>query len=135
MGSVTASIGAGAIDTNIADLIFLVNPAAKSIQAKQFVEFLDRNKIKLYRVDQDGKRYERPLIVSVTSRGDIATRLAFPAALYLRSIFGNFRQYGAESCLPFKADAPGCRQVKRRKFPLRNLAQPTKQTTPQTLNG
>jgi sugar lactone lactonase YvrE len=83
-----------------ADLVVLMNPAAKSLQAKQFVEMLERNRIKLYRTDETGKTYPRPLVVSVTSEKDAATRLAFPAGLVLGSFTKKFRRYGQDYCSP-----------------------------------
>jgi pimeloyl-ACP methyl ester carboxylesterase len=83
-----------------ADLVVLMNPAAKSLQAKQFVDMLERNRIKLYRTDAAGKTYPRPLVVSVTSVGDTATRLAFPAGLVLGSFTKKFRRYGQDYCSP-----------------------------------
>lgn len=83
-----------------ADLVLLINPAAKSLQAKQFVDMLQRNRIKLYRTDRAGNTYPRPLVVSVTSDTDVATRLAFPAGLVLSSFTKKFRRYGQEYCSP-----------------------------------
>jgi len=36
---------------------------------------------------------ERPLVVSVNSAGDWATRLLYPSLPYLKILFGNFRNY------------------------------------------
>ncbi len=82
-----------------ADLVFLVNPASQSIQAKQFVEILERHRLRLYRTDAEGqKRFERPLIVSMTSSGDEATGVAFPVGLGIKGLSKRFRPYGAEYC-------------------------------------
>ncbi len=85
------------------DLIVLVNPAAKAVQTKQFIEVLARNRIKLYRTDAEGNRFEVPLIVSVTSAGDSATRIAFPAGVYVTSIFKRYRKYAETDCSPVKS--------------------------------
>ena len=81
-----------------ADLVLLINPASQSIKAKQLVEILDRNRIRLYRNAPDGHRYEAPLIVSMTSAGDKATRLYFPLGLRLKGINKRYRGYGQEFC-------------------------------------
>ncbi len=83
-----------------ADLVVLVNPAAKSLAAKQLIDALERNRIRLYRTDADGERFVRPLVVSVTSRADLATGLAFQGGTFLSSIFKNFRKYGRDYCSP-----------------------------------
>jgi hypothetical protein len=82
------------------DLAVLVNPAAKAVQTKQFIEVLARNRIKLYRTNTEGDRFEVPLIVSVTSAGDWATRVAFPAGVYFSSIFKRYRKYTETDCSP-----------------------------------
>ncbi len=84
-----------------ADLVVLINPAAKSIEAKQFVEALDRSHIELYRTRADGTRTKIPLMVSITSSADLATRWAFPAGTWVSSIGKNFHRYRADACLEF----------------------------------
>jgi hypothetical protein len=84
-----------------ADLVILINPAAKSIQAKQFVEMLDRSHIELYRTGPAGTRFKVPLIVSITSSADLATRWAFPMGTWVSAIGKNFHKYSADACLQF----------------------------------
>ena len=84
-----------------ADLVVLINPASKSIQAKQFVEMLDRSRIELYRTDRTGKRHRVPLMVSITSSADLATRWAFPSGTWISAIGKNFHRYSDEACLQF----------------------------------
>ena len=84
-----------------ADLVVLINPAAKSIQAKQFIGMLDRSHLEVYRTTPDGTRYKAPLIVSITSSADLATRWAFPAGTWVSSVGKNFHKYAPDSCLQF----------------------------------
>ncbi len=101
---VAAVLAQEAGETSIpVDLIVLVNPAAKAVQTKQFIGVLARNRVKLYRTDADGNRYEVPLIVSVTSAGDWATGIAFPAGLYVTSVFKRYRKYAETDCSPVKS--------------------------------
>lgn len=82
-----------------ADLVFLLNPASQSIRAKQFVEILARQRLRLYRTDEDDSiRLERPLIVSMTSAGDAATGFAFPLGVGVKGLLKSYRSYGSEYC-------------------------------------
>lgn len=83
-----------------ADAVILLNPASQSIQAKGFIETLERERIRLYRKDSRGRRYERPLIVSVTSTGDRATKWLFPIGLGFKSLGKKFRSYEEDNCTP-----------------------------------
>jgi hypothetical protein len=83
-----------------ADLVVLINPASASLKAKEFVDLLAREGVTLYRVDAKGNRYERPLMVSVTSAADTATRTFFPIGQRLGTIGKKFRSYGAQFCTP-----------------------------------
>ncbi len=82
------------------DLVMLINPASSSLRAKQLIEVFARDRVKIYQEDKKGKRYERPLMVSITSRTDIATRALYPAGTSLGLIFTRFRTYGSEFCSP-----------------------------------
>ena len=93
-----------------ADAIILVNPASQALMAKQLVEAFARERVKLYRIDDQGRKFERPLMVSVTSEGDWATRLMFPLGLTLPAVSGNFRDYEGEVCVPM----PGQRSFFRK---------------------
>jgi hypothetical protein len=83
-----------------ADIVVLVNPAASAVLAKEFVDLLAREGVTFYRVDAKGTRYERPLIVSVTSEGDTATRVYFPIGARLGGLGKHYRTYGPEFCSP-----------------------------------
>jgi hypothetical protein len=83
-----------------ADLVILINPATPSIWAKQLVDMMDRYRVKLNRKDLEGSLLDRPLVVSVTSIGDSATRVMFPFGLTIGTLFVNMRKYGDEYCNP-----------------------------------
>jgi hypothetical protein len=83
-----------------ADLVVLINPASEAVHAKEFIDLLARDGIALYRVDAEGNRYARPLIVSVTSESDIATRVYFPVGARLGGLGRHYRKYGPEFCSP-----------------------------------
>jgi hypothetical protein len=83
-----------------ADLVVLFNPAGSASQTKQLVDILARNRLKTYRFDAEGNRFERPLLVSFTSESDKATRLFFPAGMRVKAISKKFREYGQEYCSP-----------------------------------
>ncbi len=82
-----------------ADLVVLLNPASPAIHAKQFVETLERNRLKLYSEGPFGEPVERPLVVSVTASGDWTTRLLFPMGLRVKAAPAHFRDdYGGDYC-------------------------------------
>lgn len=83
-----------------ADLVVLFNPAGSAIQAKQLVDILARNRLKTYRFDEAGRRYERPLLLSFTSESDTATRVFFPVGMSVKAVTKKFRRYGSEYCSP-----------------------------------
>jgi len=83
-----------------ADLVVLLNPAGSASQTKQMVDILARNRLKTYRFDQSGNRYERPLLVSFTSETDKATSLFFPVGMSVKAMNKKFRDYGQEFCSP-----------------------------------
>ncbi len=86
-----------------ADLVVLFNPATSAISAKQLVDILARNRLKTYRVDESGNRYERPLLISFTSEADVATRLFFPLGMKVKALGKRFRSYGSEQCSPISS--------------------------------
>jgi pimeloyl-ACP methyl ester carboxylesterase len=98
---VTSTVGAqaGQLDFPI-DMVMLINPASPSLRAKQLIEVFARDRTKVYQVDNQGKRYERPLMISVTSRTDGATRRLYPMGTALGALFTRFRTYGPEFCSP-----------------------------------
>ena len=81
-----------------ADLVLLLNPASPAIEAKKFVDMLNRRRI---RYDAQPARYVctraangwRPLIISVTSESDTANRRAFPMGNLLSHVFARTRHY------------------------------------------
>jgi streptogramin lyase len=83
-----------------ADLVLLVNPASQSIEAKQIIDIFQRLHLKFLRHDAAGNTYEVPLVVSMTSTADLATRVLFPIGMRLRGMTNRFRPYGPESCAP-----------------------------------
>jgi hypothetical protein len=83
------------------DLILLLNPASPSIQAKQVLEVFGRERLKVYRVDKEGHRFERPLVISITSETDWATGVAYPIGAKLGAAGLAFRDYGPQFCSPY----------------------------------
>ena len=81
-----------------ADLVVLLNPASPAIHAKQFIESLERNRLKLYREDNQGIRREMPLVVSLTSEGDWATGVFYPLGLNVLATRKAYREYGGDYC-------------------------------------
>ena len=88
------------IQTEIPDMLILVNPASQSMQAKNMVSLLKRNRLKFYREDQEGNRTEAPLITSVTSTGDTDTGNLYPMAMSLKGWSKKFREYEPTDCSP-----------------------------------
>jgi hypothetical protein len=83
-----------------ADLVVLLNPAGSASQTKQLVDILGRSRIKTYRTDASGRTYERPLLVSLTSRADHVTRRYLPLGMKANAVNKKFRTYGEEYCSP-----------------------------------
>ncbi len=62
-----------------ADLIVLLNEAGPAAQAKPFLQkFLDQNIIY-----EDAEHRQYPLLISLTSTGDVATKFAFPGGQFI----------------------------------------------------
>ena len=78
-----------------ADLILMVNPAEAGINAKQFVDILRDSRAEMVVENMDGDRVSvnGPLIASVTSVGDWATRLVLPFGLRMGTLTQRFRHY------------------------------------------
>ncbi len=77
-----------------ADLIVFLNEAGPATEGKQLIEFLKANDIHVTTQDQENAHVtEHPLIVSVTSTGDLATKLAFPGGQALSRPFHRLRSY------------------------------------------
>ena len=82
----------------LADLVILVNPASQSMNAKSMLSIFERNRLKFFRVDEQGNRRESPLIVSATSTGDSATGSLYPMALGIKGWTKSFRKYQPSDC-------------------------------------
>ena len=82
------------------DFVLLFNAAAPALLARQLVEVFAHHRIKVYRVDDKGNRVERPLLISVTSTADRATRFAYPIGNAFGAVSRRFRKYGSEYCSP-----------------------------------
>lgn len=95
----TVAVETGQLDFPV-DLVMLINPASSSLRAKQLIEALARDRTKVYEVNKKGERYERPLMISVTSKTDRATGVLYPMGTALGLIFTGFRTYGSEFCSP-----------------------------------
>lgn len=80
------------------DLVVLINPACEASGAKQFIDILERNKV-VVEMGEGEKRKERkqnlpfPMLISITSAGDLATKLAFPVGQFLVNLPKSFRPY------------------------------------------
>ena len=99
VGAMSLALAEDAHEVNVpADLVLLVNPASQALEAKQLIDIFDRYHIKFQREDEAGRRYEVPLVVSMTSTTDLATRVLFPVGMRLKGMATRFRPYGAESC-------------------------------------
>ncbi len=99
VGEVVTSDDEDALEVSI-DLVVLLNEAAPALLARQLVEVFAQHRIKVYRVDDKGNRVERPLLISITSTADWATRIAYPMGKAFGAAFGSFRKYGSERCSP-----------------------------------
>ena len=84
-----------------ADLVVFVNSAAAASEGKQMLDFLQQRQLSFqskYQTDLLGRTKERPLLVSISSLGDAATRFALPAGHGLsflnRKVKGSWRDYG-----------------------------------------
>ncbi len=70
------------------DLITFINEAAPAIEAKKTLEYLSVHNVHLWR---DNREY--PLLVSMTSQTDLATKLALPGGQALSLPFNSLRAY------------------------------------------
>jgi hypothetical protein len=73
------------------DLIVLVNPACEASIAKQFTDILRRNNVKVQKQIKQGLPF--PLLVSITSVGDRATKYLFPLGQFFTNALKSFRKY------------------------------------------
>jgi len=86
----------------------LINPACEASGAKQFIDILERNKV-VVEMGEGEKRKERkqnlpfPMLISITSTRDLATKLAFPVGQFFVNLPKAFRQY-PDANLPRQKD-------------------------------
>lgn len=76
------------------DLVVLINPACEASGAKQFIDILERNKVIVKmgeNTTKDGLPF--PMLVSITSIGDRATKYAFPFGQFWVNLTKSFRGY------------------------------------------
>jgi hypothetical protein len=83
----------GGYFTAPADFIVLLNSAADSIYAKEMIDMLRRRFPSSERGDNQEVSAKHPLIVSITSQADWATKILFPIGTNLSNAFGLFRRY------------------------------------------
>jgi hypothetical protein len=76
-----------------ADFVVLLNSAAESIYAKEMIDMLRRRKPASTNSVVDEISAKHPLIVSITSKADWATRVLFPIGTQLSNVRGTFRKY------------------------------------------
>ncbi|HKQ37538.1 MAG TPA: alpha/beta hydrolase family protein [Verrucomicrobiae bacterium] len=74
-----------------ADLVLLFNPASEALIAKMMIDALENNS--LIHLRNQFTTNDRPWIVSVSSKGDWATRVAFPLGRTFPAMFQSFRKY------------------------------------------
>ena len=93
-----------------ADLVVLVNSAASATEGKQMLDFLKEHQVKYVSPvppaqDVLGRTPDRPLLLSISSLGDAATRFAVPIghgpSFLAKKLKGSWRNYGNQ------ADPPG----------------------------
>jgi len=73
-----------------ADLVVFLNEAGPAIQAKQLLDILYRNSAEF----SSGNGRAQPFLLSMTSKGDTATHLAFPGGQALSLFKTSLRSYG-----------------------------------------
>ncbi len=79
------------------DLVVLINPACDAICAKQFIDILNRNRIIIEMggiTTKDDLTF--PILISITSANDKATKWAFPFGQFFVGLFKSFRKYDDE---------------------------------------
>ena len=76
------------------DLVVLANPANRAVDVARFVDLLKRYRVRLVVEDSSGhaRPVEGPLIASITSETDTATRRAFPFGQGLVRLFRSYRE-------------------------------------------
>jgi hypothetical protein len=84
--------GSGGSFTPPADFVVLLNSAAESVYAKEMMDMLRRRSPSSASGPSEISA-RHPLIVSVTSKADWATKMIFPIGTQLSNVFGVFRKY------------------------------------------
>lgn len=81
------------------DLVVTVGSAAPALQAKQTIDAFKRNNSRLVIEDQEGRIRDAnaPMIVSITSESDSATKVAFPIGQWFSTFFDRYRTYKDET--------------------------------------
>ncbi len=102
VGEVMTSADVDSLELPI-DLVVFLNEAAPALLARQLVEVFAQQRIKVYRVDNAGNWSERPLLISITSTADWATRFAYPIGNAFAAVARRFRKYGSDYCSPAAA--------------------------------
>jgi hypothetical protein len=77
------------------DLIISANPSMEALYSKQLIDIFQRSGVRLVLEDRDGRRRpaQGPLLVSVMSEHDVVTRVLFPFAMRINSLFVRYRAY------------------------------------------
>jgi len=77
------------------DLIISANPSVEALYSKQLIDILKRSGVRLALEDSTGSRRpaEGPLMASVISERDAVTRVIFPFAMRINSLFVRYRAY------------------------------------------
>lgn len=91
---VKGSTGAGASGAALpVDLVVLANPANRAVDVMRFVDLLKRYQVRLVVDDPSGQPVpaQGPLIASITSETDMATKRAFPFGQGIVRLFRTYR--------------------------------------------
>ncbi len=87
-----------------ADLVLLVNPAASSIEAREFISMLGRLPATAPPADTNASvstfDSNHPLIISATSTGDWATGVLFPLSMWFSGLPKSFHDYDTNDVFP-----------------------------------
>jgi hypothetical protein len=76
-----------------ADLIMFLNEAQEATRSYQLIESLIANVEERVACPPAGSRFQKPALISVSSTGDSATRVAFPGAQSVARLFNSLRHY------------------------------------------
>lgn len=77
------------------DILCLINPAGPALTSRRLMQFLDCVNARTAIRDAEGniREVDAPLLVSMTSEADLATKLYFPVGQALSEIFHSFRHF------------------------------------------